>query len=274
VPSHPTIGNILKRHDCEVIKNNKSNPAKKRFEREQANELWQMDFKGSFMTKAHRCYPLTILDDHSRFSIGLKACKNETGATVKMHLTKVFEVFGLPEQINVDNGNPWGSSDLDSLTSLNVWLIKLGIKLTHSSPFHPQTNGKDERFHRSLKLEILHQREYKNEDDIQKAFDTWQHIYNYKRPHQGINNEIPSSRYQVSRRKFSDKLPEYNYGSDEIVRKVSDKTGLFRFKGKRYRAGKALSNEHIAIKETEQTNRFAIYLMDKFIKQFSLQEFI
>lgn len=272
VPSHPTIGNILRRHGCEVIRNNKSHPAKKRFEKEQPNELWQMDFKGSFMTKEHRCYPLTVLDDYSRFSVGLKACKNETNPTVSSHLTCIFKEFGLPEQINVDNGNPWGTPDLESYTSLNIWFIKLGIRLSHSAPFHPQTNGKDERFHRSLKLEVLHQREYRNNVDIQLAFDKWQHIYNFKRPHQGIGDRTPSSRYQVSARSFPEMLPVYDYGNDEIVRRVSRDTGLFSFKGKKYRAGRALCNEYIAIKETERAEQFAIYFIDKFIKKFTLKE--
>lgn len=230
-----------------------------------------MDFKGSFMTEYHRCYPLTILDDYSRFSIGLKACKNEQSLTVKEHLTTIFKEFGLPDQINVDNGNPWGASDLESYTSLKIWLIKLGVSLTHSSPYHPQTNGKDERFHRSLKLEVLHQRHYKDCADIQRAFDYWRHIYNYKRPHYGIANHTPHTRYQVSARTFPDQLPEAEYVRDEVVKKVSA-CGLFRFKGGRYRAGKGLIHERIAIKETDKCDEFAIYFMDRFIKKFALRE--
>lgn len=155
LPSHTTFSRVLKRHNCQVIRSNKSKPTTLRFEREQPNDLWQMDFKGSFMTEDKRCYPLTILDDCSRFSITLTACGNETSSVVKGHLTTIFQEYGLPNQINVDNGNPWGSADLTSYTSLQVWLMKLGIKVTHSAPFHPQTNGKNERFHRTLKLEVL-----------------------------------------------------------------------------------------------------------------------
>lgn len=272
VPSHTTIRNILKRNGYEVIKAQQSHAATMRFERTAPNDLWQMDFKGSYMTKVARCYPLTILDDYSRFSIGLKACHDETNQTVRNHLIAIFKQFGLPNQINVDNGNPWGSADLNSYTSLHIWLIKLGIRLSHSSPFHPQTNGKDERFHRTLKLELLHQRQYHNLCDMQLAFDTWQHIYNFKRPHQGIHHQTPSSRYQVSSRQFPSTLPSPEYAPGETVKKVSDKNGLFRFKGKRYRAGKGLSNEYIVIRETDKSDQFAIYFMDNFIKKISLQE--
>lgn len=272
VPSHTTIGKILKRHGYEVIKNQKSHSAKKRFERPQPNDLWQMDFKGSYMTKISRCYPLTIIDDHSRFSIGLKACPDETNKTVKRHLTTIFKEFGLPEQINVDNGNPWGASDLESYTSLNIWLIKLGIRLSHSAPYHPQTNGKDERFHRTLKLEVLHQREYNNHKHMQSTFDQWQHIYNFKRPHQGINNQTPSTRYHTSSRELPHRLDTFNYEDGEVVRKVSRENGYFRFKGGRYRAGKALGSEYIAIRETDKTDQFAIYFRDSLIKKFTLRE--
>jgi transposase InsO family protein len=270
-PSHPTIRKILERNRCEVIKNQKSHSAKHRFERSQPNELWQMDFKGSYMTKTSRCYPLTVIDDCSRFSIGLKACGNETRQTVMEHLSAIFKEFGLPDQINVDNGNPWGCSDLESYTSLHIWLIKLGIRLSHSSPFHPQTNGKVERFHRTLKLEVLHQQQYKDLNEMQLVFDKWQHIYNFKRPHQGIDNKTPSTRYRISTREYPNKLRRAEYPQGEIVRKVTDVSGLFRFKGKRYKAGKALSNEYIAIRETDKANIYAIYFMDSFIKKFTIQ---
>lgn len=188
VPSHTTFGRVLKRHNCEVITSNKSKPARIRFEREQPNDLWQMDFKGSFMTGNRRCYPLTILDDCTRFSIALTACEQETSQLVKTHLINTFIEFGLPNQINVDNGNPWGCADLTSYTSLQIWLMKQGIKVTHSAPFHPQTNGKDERFHRTLKLEVLHQRNY-NAHEIQGIFDGWRHKYNYERPHEALGGK-------------------------------------------------------------------------------------
>lgn len=274
-PTHTTIGNILKRNDCEVIKSQKSQPAKTRFEREVPNELWQMDFKGSYMTGAHRCYPLTILDDYSRFSVGLVACRNEKRETVQTHLTTVFKRHGLPEQINVDNGNPWGSSDLTSLTSLQIWLIKLGIRLSHSAPYHPQTNGKDERFHRTLKLELLHDRQYRSTDVMQEHFDQWQHRYNFTRPHAALDGKTPSSRYHQSVREFPDKLIQAEYDDDDCdVRKVVKNTGRFAFRGKHYYASRALGDEYIAIRETQVPDVFAIFFMTSFLKKFNLNEAI
>lgn len=270
-PSHPTIHRILERNDCKVIKSHLSHPAHTRFERDQPNALWQMDFKGSFMTQKQRCYPLTILDDCSRFSLAIRACANEQCITVKEYLTRVFKEFGLPDQMNVDNGNPWGSADLESLTSLQVWLMKHGVMLTHSAPYHPQTNGKIERFHRAFKLEVLHQKEYRDHEEAQSAFDHWRHIYNFSRPHQAIGNQTPSSRYHASPRAFTEQV-SYEYEPGEVVKKVSTGKGLFHFKGQYHSAGKAFGGEYIAIKETEDTEVFAMYFMDRFIKKFSLEK--
>ncbi len=268
VPSHTTFARVLKRHDCEVIKNNKSKPARIRFEREQPNDLWQMDFKGSFVTESKRCYPLTILDDCSRFSISLTACENETSKVVKGHLTTIFMEFGLPNQINVDNGNPWGSADLTSYTSLQIWLMKLGIKITHSAPFHPQTNGKDERFHRTLKLEVLHQRSYKS-NEIQGVFNAWKHKYNYERPHEALGGKTPSHVYRVSSKQFSEKPIAFEY-EEGVVKKIHPTDGTFRFRGEMFKAGKGFNGEYVAIKETDKSDEFAVFFMDNFIKKVKL----
>lgn len=222
------------------------------------------------MTKTSRCYPLTIIDDHSRFSVALQACQNEQGEIVKAVLSSVFENYGLPKQINVDNGNPWGCSDLESPSSVQVWLMKLGIRLSHSAPYHPQTNGKDERFHRTLKLEVLHQRLYSGINDIQSEFEAWRHIYNFKRPHQGINNQVPASRYHPSNTPFPKRMAKPEYDQDCTVKRVSHGGGLVRYKGNRYRVGKGLAGEYVALKETNQPNELAVYFMDTFIKKIHL----
>lgn len=268
VPTHTTFGRVLKRHNCQVLTSNKSKPATSRFEREHPNDLWQMDFKGSFMTEDKRCYPLTILDDCSRFSISLTACERETSSVVKEHLTHAFQEFGLPNQINVDNGNPWGSADLISHTSLQIWLMKQGIKITHSAPFHPQTNGKDERFHRTLKLEVLHQKSYKKKE-IQEVFNAWRHKYNYERPHEALKGRTPSHRYHVSSKRFSETPIPFEY-EDGVVRKVHKTNGTFCFKGRRFKAGKGFDDEYIAIKETDIADEFSVFFMHNFIKKVKL----
>jgi transposase InsO family protein len=158
-----------------------------RFERASPNELWQMDFKGHFaMVGGGRCHPLTVLDDHSRYSIGLRACENQQATTVMRELVTMFQQYGLPVQMLMDNGSPWGDSGGQPWTIVTSWLIRLGIRVTHIRPHHPQTQGKDERFHRTLKAEVLRDRSHLDLPACQSDFDPWRDIYNRERPHEAL----------------------------------------------------------------------------------------
>lgn len=84
-----------------------------RFEWALPNELWQMDFKGHFPLPRGRCHPLTVLDDHSRYALGIRACTDETEATVSGELKAIFRRYGLPEAMLMDNGSPWGLSNAE-----------------------------------------------------------------------------------------------------------------------------------------------------------------
>ena len=111
------------------------------------------------MTRGGRCHPLTVLDDHSRYSIGLRACDNERTETVEAELIVMFRRCGLPRRMLMDNGSPWGDAGDQPWTRLTAWLVRLGISISHGRPYHPQTQGKDERFHRTLAAEVLRDRD-------------------------------------------------------------------------------------------------------------------
>ena len=150
VPAASTITGILRRHGLIDPEESAKHKAWRRFEAEAPNDLWQMDFKGHIPAAQGRCHPLTVLDDHSRYALGLEACGDERGATVQERLTRIFRRYGLPHKMMMDNGSPWGSDAAHPHTLLTVWLLRLGVKVGHSGPYHPQTLGKDERFHRCL----------------------------------------------------------------------------------------------------------------------------
>jgi transposase InsO family protein len=207
VPSASTITEILRRHD-KLIDAPEAGPRKfQRFERESPNDLWQMDFKGHFALKnGGRCHPLTITDDHSRFNICLTACANETAATVQIHLIEAFRQYGLPQQILSDNGPAWSCQKRRRACSwLGGWLIRVGIDLIHGRPYHPQTQGKEERFHRTLKAEVIETRaEWDDLGQCDEAFMAWRPIYNEIRPHESLDDQVPLSRYQLSVRAFEE----------------------------------------------------------------------
>lgn len=242
-----TVTNILNRHGL-IAPPDPADQPWQRFEHETPNALWQADFKGHFALQAGRCSPLTVLDDHSRYNILLRACGDTRSQTVRAGLEAAFRQYGLPVRINFDNGAPWGSpSAPGQVTGLGVWLIRLGIRISHSRPYHPQTNGKDERFHRSLKAEVLNGRSFDDLAHVQSALDRWRNVYNAERPHEALHMATPISRYQISPRPFPELLPDIAYGPDDrIVRITWD--GKLPFEGRIYKVSNALVRHDVAIR--------------------------
>lgn len=241
-----------------------------RFQRDRPNELWQMDFKGHFPTASGRCHPLTVLDDHSRYCVGLLACADERGATVQTHLTAIFRRFGLPERILCDNGPPWGTTGAETpWTGLTVWLLKLGVRVSHGRAFHPQTQGKDERFHRTLDVEVIQRQTWPDVASCQRRFDPWRRTYNHERPHESLGMDVPASRYQVSEREFPETLGDWEYGATDAVRKVSV-DGTISYKGKALPLGKASRGERVAVRPTTTDNVMKIFFGIHEIAEFDL----
>src|SRR5207244_9608061 len=156
------------------------------------------------MQDGSRCHPLTVLDDHSRFSLALRACGDEQGATVQSILITLFERYGQPQRILCDNGGPWGNccDRVERYTLLEVWLLLHGIAISHGRPYHPQTQGKEERFHRTLNAELLCRRSLRDLSDAQQQFDQWRQIYNQVRPHEALQMQCPIHRYRSSPRSY------------------------------------------------------------------------
>ena len=267
-----TANSVLRRHGLITAAASQAATAWQRFEHEAPNALWQIDFKGHFPTDTARCHPLTVLDDHSRFNVVLHALGSERREPVQRVLQGAFERYGLPERINADNGPPWGSSMEDTLTGLGVWLIRLGVRLSHSRPLHPQTNGKDERFHRTLSAEVLLGRRFQDLDDAQRHFSHWRHIYNFKRPHEAIGMHTPASRYTASLRSMPSKLPEVEYGPEDIVRRVMC-GGRIKVKGKIFRVGKALIGQPVALRPlVDRDGAFDVYFCHQKLDTIDLTE--
>lgn len=184
VPALSTITAILRRHGR--LERQAAAPGPyRRFERGTSNELWQMDFKGHFALAQGRCHPLTVLDDYSRFALALRACADEREERVRGELERVFRCYGLPQRMLMDNGAPWGWDEDHPYTRLTVWLLRLGVAVSHSRAYHPQTQGKAERFHRTLKAKVLAGRQFASLSQAQAAFDRWRELYNHQRSPSG-----------------------------------------------------------------------------------------
>jgi transposase InsO family protein len=256
-PAISTVHAVLSRHGR--VAQDSPGRAYGRFEREAPNALWQMDFKGRVRLSCGAwLHPLTVIDDHSRYAVGLAACANQQTKTVQERLEATFRHHGLPEAIYVDNGSPWGGGRPGQWTPLRLWLLKLGVETIHSKPYHPQGRGKNERFHRSLAVEVLSLAPLKDLDDAQAAFDRWRHLYNRERPHQALDFATPAERYRPSKRAFPETLPAPQYAPGEIVRRVSTTKAYVAFRNRFWKVPDAFLGETLAIRPRLPDGCFAI----------------
>jgi transposase InsO family protein len=271
VPALSTVHAILQRHGRVRAPAGSPGQPYRRFEKEAPNLLWQMDFKGHMpLGDGASCHPLTMIDDHSRFALCLAACANEQGTTVKTHLETAFRRYGLPEAMFVDNGGPWGFTREEPWTRLGVWLLKLGVGLIHSRPYHPQSRGKNERFHRTLKAEVFAFERFRDLAAVQRALDRWRDIYNLDRPHEALGQEVPASRYRPSTRPMPDRLPEVEYDEHETVRAVSTTKAYVSFKGRLWKVPQAFRGERLAIRPLSTDGRYGVFFAARQIATFDL----
>lgn len=254
VPSASTVTAILRRHN--LLDGPRAGEARawQRFESAAPNDLWQMDFKGHVPAGAGRMHPLTVIDDCSRYALVLSACANQREETVRDRLTQAFRLCGLPWRILSDNGSPWGSAG-GEITRLAVWLMDLDIALIHGRPYHPQTQGKDERFHRTLKAEVLAGRTFATLAQAEAAFAAWRQVYNTRRPHEALGLAVPARHYRASPRPLPAQVPPPEYEPQAQVRTVGS-AGQISFQGRRLRCPKAVIGRRVALRATETDGVF------------------
>ena len=243
----------------------------KRFEREAPNELWQMDFKGlreAWFRLYGKVYPLTILDDHSRFVTGLFALPAPDAEGVDRSLRTVFDEVGLPDAMLMDHGTPWWNhSNGYGLTRLSVDLMKQGIRLYFGAIRHPQTQGKVERLHRTLEEALRHA-------TAQQTFPGWQEFlknfraeYNHLRPHEALNLQVPAARYQPSPRCWNPSPPAWDYGPTALVAGLNTQ-GSLEYQRHRYYVCRALAGEEVALELLQ--NRLLVRYRRTWIREIDL----
>lgn len=270
VPACSTITALLKRAGLLAPTTSSAPSAWQRFEHPAPNDLWQMDFKGPLATRAAPCHALTILDDHSRFNLWLQALPSQKREPVQATLVEIFRQYGLPNRLLTDNGSPWGHSSEQPYTMLTVWLLRVGIRISHSRPYHPQTMGKDERFHGSLTREVLGQAQWRDAAQVQQALDRWRQVYNHVRPHEALELAVPGSRYQPSLRAYPETLPPIEYDTGTTVRKVQQK-GEVHFRGQVFEVSRAFRGYPVGIAPTTEEDRYDIRFCHHKIKTIEIR---
>ncbi|HYU99303.1 MAG TPA: IS481 family transposase [Pyrinomonadaceae bacterium] len=224
---------------------------KLRFAREQCNELAQMDFKGDYSLRRGKCYPLSLLDDCSRYLHGLWPLDSTGGAGVKRSLEPYFREHGVPYSLLMDHGTPWFSTtNQHGLTWVAVWLLKQGVMLRYSGIRHPQTQGKVERFHQTLKRRTKHRGEPTTMAEWQHWAVAFREEYNYERPHEALGQKTPAEVYQaVNLRAYQEQPREWEYSGGSVKR--LNPQGQLYYRQQTYFVSEALAAERVRVDELD-----------------------
>ena len=184
VPSMSTIWRILTRRGL-VTPNPKLGGRRrwKRFQADRANECWQSDATHWFLTNGTIVEIINVVDDCSRVLVASQAVLTVTAEAVRTTLITAATTWGWPERHLSDNGPPFKAND--------DWLAAIGIVGRHSTPYHPQTCGKVERFHQTLKKHLATVGPFDTVDELQHQLDWFAGYYNTTRPHRALNRHIP-----------------------------------------------------------------------------------
>ena len=248
LPCNSTVNAILKRNGCITKEASEAATPYKRFEKELPNDMWQADFKGDFLLEnKERCFPLCVLDDHSRFNLCIDAKRNEQRIPVIESFKRMFSENGMPKILLCDNGNPWGASQSTGITLFEVWLMDLGILTIHGRIRHPQTQGKEEKFNGNLTRELLKGSSFKDFNEIQCRFDEYRLFYNNERPHHALGLDVPAQHYSKSSIHVPEEIEEWKYVSEYEVRTIK-KTGYLTYKGQGYYLSESLGGLEIGVK--------------------------
>jgi transposase InsO family protein len=222
-----------------------------RFARDECNELAQMDFKGEYTMPWEKCYPLSLLDDCSRYLHGLWPLSGTGGEGVKQTLEGYFREHGVPLSILMDHGSPWFSTtNQHGLTWVSVWLLKQGVVLRYSGIGHPQTQGKVERFHQTLKARTRHRGAPTTMGEWHRWAMDFRHEYNYERPHEALGMKTPGEVYQaVNLQPYQEQPREWEYPGG-VVKRLNTQ-GMLYYRQQTYFVSEALASEWVRIDEID-----------------------
>jgi transposase InsO family protein len=253
LPARSTAHDLLRRHGLVDRKRRRprfGHPGRSHTTADRPNELWTADFKGHFRMKNGRyCFPLTVVDRHSRFLVGCDALHSTSESDALRIFRRLFEEYGLPERIRTDNGVPFATYSLGRLSRLAVWWIRLGIRRELIDPGKPQQNGAHERMHKTLKAETTRPPEL-NLRAQQRRFDAFRQTFNHERPHEARKLKIPGALYKPGGRTLPDRLPPLEYPGHFEVRKVSGNGGI-RWRNRYLGITTVLINEFVGFEEVD-----------------------
>jgi putative transposase len=265
-PAASSIGDLLKKSNL-IIRSRRRNRDPERAALDngrtralEPNMVWTADFKGQFRLRngvGPYCYPLTVMDLHSRFMLGVTALETTAVIPTQKVFVRLFREYGLPSVIRTDNGEPFARANaIGRLGRLAFWWVRLGIRPEHIKPATPSENGAHERFHRTLKAATT-----KPASDSlqaqQRRFDDFIVEYNTDRPHSSLPDHRPPGQfYTRSPRIYPTKLPALIYPDDWTLRLVNS-GGHIKWRNQLIFLSSNLSGDYVGILES-QGDRFIV----------------
>ena len=268
VPSSKTVNSILKRYGCIEKEESLKHKAYHRFEKDRCNEMWQADFKGEFrMADSNYCFPLNIFDDHSRFALKIKPSLSTAGLVIPT-FRDAFCEYGIPDSVLSDNGAQFAGFR-QGYTQFEKWLMNHDILPIHGRIKHPQTQGKIERFHRTMNQELLKHYTPRNIDDASFVLERWRQCYNNERPHEALGMRCPREVYIPSQREYNDQITKYEYGGQYHVIKVNS-WGYARFAHYQIYLSETMANEYIEFRPNPLGDSFIACYRNFAIAQFDV----
>ena len=270
LPCAKTVNNILNRYGCISPEESQKRQPFTRFEKARCNQMWQADFKGEFkMDNGQYCFPLDILDDHSRFVIKISPHLGTANVVIPA-FTEAFREFGLPDSILSDNGAQFAGFK-KGYTHFEKWLMDLDVLPLHGRIKHPQTQGKIERFHRTMKQELLNHTTIADIADAQHKFHIWRDKYNYIRPHEALGMKSPGEVYTPSQREYDENIKKYEYSGAYHVIKVNS-WGYVRFDKWQIYLSETMRDQYIEFRSTPNGETFIACYRNFKIAEFDTED--
>jgi transposase InsO family protein len=247
VPSTSTIRRILVAAGL-VTAEPKKRPKSsyRRFEADQPNECWQSDFTHWRLTDGTGAEIINWLDDHSRYLLAAVARRRITGEDVVTTFLAAVDSYGLPRSTLTDNGSVYTSRFTGGRNGFEYLLASLGIAQKNGHPNHPQTQGKIERFHQTLKRWLAAQPAAATLADLQAQLDRFSRIYNDLRPHRALNRATPATAYAATPKARPATASTEDSGHYRLRYDRTDSHGKISFRraGRMHHLGVGAANAH------------------------------
>ena len=258
-----TIHRILARHD--LIASPEPGAAPGRFERSEPNQLWQMDSKAKYTLADGECHALAIVDDHSRYLVGLHALSALVIAQAHPCLVETFRCYGLPQAMLMDHGSLWWSTTNGwGLTSLSIRLIEQDITLLYGRVAHPQTQGKVERLNGTVGSELRYHGVPRYLRECPAALAKMRATYNHQRPHEALGMQRPAQRYRPSTRAYQEQPRAWEYPLGSEVRRL-DAGGMLSAAGRRWFVCEALAGQRVCVERFDE--KLLVSYRDMYIRE-------